>query len=545
MEFTSQFSGVLKVWGWLWGRGVWGWLRRWRGVVGLGLSWGSVGARGSVGFVGGRGGWLEGEGAVGAAGDFFAVEVDADVVAAPAQQAGVLEGGLAAVAPVLVVVDLADLLGGAAADAAAVAGDELFPQSRRDFAFGSPQQRFAGVFVEDAGEDLGVARQRQRLGLGEGRVVGQAGVDDLFAHGVVVGEDDHLGAGRRALTVAVADEFCERVRGSLRGRGAVLGVLAAEQLVALGQQRGADAVAGERVELGEQTEHAVLLLADRGAAPAPLGGPPRLEFLFADGVVDHLFDGAAQLVLGFGLRGVEQRPLVQRRLGGGVEDQTRRLGGDRPVGEPAGHVGGPIQLSGHLHGFARPGAGPLLVAAQDFLGRLVALPAGDLRNHLRLARRDRRARPPHRTQTVTQHRQVRLPQRHRRREQPLPQRRPLPAGAGTTNAGTATNTAGATNTADPYRPAGVTAANRPAATATGVRLGGTVTGETGTGAGGAVSAARLGGAAPATTGGAAAGDSATGVPQILAHLAITPFVSVPRHRRPSAANAPCHYLSTI
>ena len=115
-------------------------------------------------------------------GDCFAVEVDADVVAAVTEQAGVLEGGLAAVAPMVDVVDLADLLGDAAADAASVAGDELFAQPRRGLAFGSPEQRFAGVFVEDARQDRGVAGQRQRFGFGEGGVVGEAGVDDPFAH---------------------------------------------------------------------------------------------------------------------------------------------------------------------------------------------------------------------------------------------------------------------------------------------------------------------------------------------------------------------------
>ncbi|MCY3924779.1 MAG: hypothetical protein OXG52_04605 [bacterium] len=125
---------------------------------------------------------MEGEAAVGASCDFFAVEVDADVVAAVTEQAGVLQGGLAAVAPVVDVVDLADLLGGAAADAASVAGDELFAQPRRDFAFGPSKQRFAGVLVEDARQDSGVARQRQRLGLGEGGVVGEAGVDEPLAH---------------------------------------------------------------------------------------------------------------------------------------------------------------------------------------------------------------------------------------------------------------------------------------------------------------------------------------------------------------------------
>ncbi|MCY3951437.1 MAG: hypothetical protein OXG69_02680, partial [bacterium] len=135
---------------------------------------------------------MEGEAAVGASGDFFAVEVDADVVAAVAEQAGVLQGGLAAVAPVVDVVDLADLLGDAAADAASVAGDELFAQPRRDLAFGSSKQCLASVLVEDARQDPGVTCQRQHLGRGEGGVVGEAGVDDPLADQVVVGQHDQL-----------------------------------------------------------------------------------------------------------------------------------------------------------------------------------------------------------------------------------------------------------------------------------------------------------------------------------------------------------------
>ncbi|MCY4104468.1 MAG: hypothetical protein OXG55_14590 [bacterium] len=446
--------------------------------------------------------------------------MDADVVAAVAEQAGVLQGGLAAVAPVVDVVDLADLLGDAAADAASVAGDELFAQPRRDLAFGSSKQCLASVLVEDARQDPGVTCQRQHLGRGEGGVVGEAGVDDPLADQVVVGQHDQLCAHRRALAagVAVADQFCERIRGALLWRGTVLGVLGAEQLVAAGQQRGAHPVSGERVELREQMEHPVALLSDRRPAAPPLGGPPRLEFLLTGGVVDHLLDRAAQLILGLDLGGVQQRPPVQRRVGGGVEDHSRRLRRDRPLGEPVGHLGRPLQLPGDLHGLAGAGTRPLLIPTQHLFDRLLALPARDLGNHLRLAGRDRRPRPPHAPQAVTQHRQGHLPQRHRRREQPLPQRRPLPT----------STAAGATS--------GVGAGDD------GVRFGGTASGEARTGTRSGLSAARLSVTATAS-GGVTAGDGATGAPRVLAHLAITPsFVPGPR---PSAANAPCHCLSTI
>ncbi|MCY3924778.1 MAG: hypothetical protein OXG52_04600 [bacterium] len=108
-------------------------------------------------------------------------------------------------------------------------------------------------------------------------------------------------------------------------------------------------------------EHPVALLRNRRPAAPPLRCPPRFEFLLAGGVVDHLFDRAAQLILGLGFGGVQQGPPVQRRVGGGVEDHSRRLGRDRPLGEPVGHLGRPLQLSGDLHGLAGTGTGPLLV----------------------------------------------------------------------------------------------------------------------------------------------------------------------------------------
>ena len=97
------------------------------------------------------GGWCEGEFAVGVAGDLFVVFVDAGVVAAPADQAGVVECGLTAVGPVFDVVDLADAVVGAAADAAAVAGDQLFVEPFGNLALGAAQQRGVGVFVEMPG----------------------------------------------------------------------------------------------------------------------------------------------------------------------------------------------------------------------------------------------------------------------------------------------------------------------------------------------------------------------------------------------------------
>ena len=124
------------------------------------------------------------------AGDLFAVLVEADVVAAPADEAGVVQGGFAAVFPVADVVDLADFVVGAAADAAAVAGDELFAQPGGDLAFGAAQEGVAGVFVEDARQDLGVTRECEGFGFGEAGVVGEAGVGDLLANLVVVGEDE-------------------------------------------------------------------------------------------------------------------------------------------------------------------------------------------------------------------------------------------------------------------------------------------------------------------------------------------------------------------
>ncbi len=131
-------------------------------------------------------------------------------------------------------------------------------------------------------------------------------------------------------------------------------------------------------------EHAIVLLSNRRPAAPPLGGPSRLEFLRTGGVVDHLLDRAAQLILGLGLGGVQQRPPVQRRIGGGVEDHSRRLGRDRPLGEPVCHLGRPLQLSGDLDGLAGAGAGPFLIPTQHLLGSLFALPAGDLGNHFRL-----------------------------------------------------------------------------------------------------------------------------------------------------------------
>ena len=201
------------------------------------------------------GGWCEGECAVGVAGDFFAAFVDADVVAAPADQAGVLEGGFAAVGPVVDVVDLTDPVVGAAADAAPVAGDQLFVEPFGDLALGATQDWAVGVLVEDPRQDLGITGDGEGFDFGEASPVGQATIADLSAHHVVVGQHDQLCSRRRTSAGAVAgvgaDELRERVGEALRRRRPVLGVLGSEQLVGLGYQGGADPVSGEGVELGE------------------------------------------------------------------------------------------------------------------------------------------------------------------------------------------------------------------------------------------------------------------------------------------------------
>ena len=85
------------------------------------------------------------------------------------------------------VVDLADFFVGGAADAAAVADDEAFAEPLGDLALRTAQQDIAGVFVEDARQDFGVAGHSQRLLFGEAGAVGQAGVGDLLVDEVVVG----------------------------------------------------------------------------------------------------------------------------------------------------------------------------------------------------------------------------------------------------------------------------------------------------------------------------------------------------------------------
>ena len=208
----------------------------------------------------------------------------------------------------------------------------------------------------------------------------------------------------------------------MRSRG--FGVLGAEQLVGLGQQGVTDPVAGERIELGEEVEHAVGLLADRSAAPAPLAGAPRFEFLLAGVLVDVLLEGAAEQVVGLGLRGLQQDTVVHRRLTGRVQDQTRGFGGDGAVGELVGHPRRPLQLRGHLDGLAGAGPGPLLGAPHRLLRDSVALPPGDLSDHVGLQSGQASPSPAHEPQPLLQHLQVDLvPQR--RRTEPLAQSSPL------------------------------------------------------------------------------------------------------------------------
>ena len=90
----------------------------------------------------------------------------------PAQQAGVLVAGLAGVAPMLDVMDLADLLGGAATDAAAVPRHEPLAEASADLAPGPAEDDVAGVLVEDAGQDAGIAGDGQGFLLGEPSPVG-------------------------------------------------------------------------------------------------------------------------------------------------------------------------------------------------------------------------------------------------------------------------------------------------------------------------------------------------------------------------------------
>ena len=264
--------------------------------------------------------------AVGVAGDLFAVEVDSDVVAAPAQEAGVVVVGWAVVLPVFDVVDLADLVRGAAADAAAVAGDEAFAEASAGFAPGLAEDDVAGVFVEDAGEDFGVAGDGEGFLFGEARPVGEAGVVEPPVDGVVVGEDQQFGAGRPAGSVAVADESFERVGEALWGRGALLGVLAAEQFVGFGEQGVAQSRAGEGVECGEEVDHAVGFFADRGSAPAALPVAARLEFLVAGAFVEVVLQRPAEQVVGLLFGGAEEEPLIDGGLLGGCGDQGGGLG---------------------------------------------------------------------------------------------------------------------------------------------------------------------------------------------------------------------------
>ena len=162
------------------------------------------------------------------AGDLFAVAVDSDLVAAPAEQAGVVVAGFAFVAPVVDVVDLADFLGGAAADAAAVPCDEAFAEAAAGFALGASQHDVAGVFVEDARKDVRVAGHCQGFLFGEAGAVCEAGVTDPLVDDVVVGEHDQLCARRSTAGVAVAGELFERVGEPLRWGGALVGVFLAE-----------------------------------------------------------------------------------------------------------------------------------------------------------------------------------------------------------------------------------------------------------------------------------------------------------------------------
>ena len=85
----------------------------------------------------------------------------------------------------------------------------------------------------------------------------------------------------------------------------MLGVLAAEEFVGLGNQSGAYLRADQGVELGEQVEHAVGLFGDRGAAPASLALATLLEFLFAGPLVDVFLQCAPEPVLRFLLGGFE------------------------------------------------------------------------------------------------------------------------------------------------------------------------------------------------------------------------------------------------
>ena len=244
--------------------------------------------------------------AVGVAGDLFAVVVDADVVAAPAEEAGVVVGGWPAVLPVFDVVDFADLVWGAAADAAAVADGEAFAEAAADFAAGLAEDDVAGVFVEDARQDAGVAGDGEGFGFGEAGAVDEAGVHEFVVDGVVVGEDDEFGVGGSpAGGVGVAGELFEGVGEALLGCGALLGVFLAEQFVGFGEQGAAQPRSGEGIEAGEEVEHAVGLFGDRSATPAALAVAAGLEFFVVGAFVDVVLQGAPEQVVGLLFGGVE------------------------------------------------------------------------------------------------------------------------------------------------------------------------------------------------------------------------------------------------
>ena len=279
---------------------------------------------------------------------------------------------------------------------------------------GAAQHDVAGVFVEDARQDLGVAGDGEGFRFGQAGAVGEAGVGDSFVDEVVVGEQDQLDARRHAgAGVAVADQLLERVGEALRRCGPILGVLLSEQFVGLGNQRGPYPVADQGVEAGEELEHAAGLLTDGGAASAPLALPAFLEFRLAGALVHVFLQRAAEQIIGFGLGGAEQQVLIHRCVGGGVEDQLGRLRRDRPGGELLSHTRRPFQLRRDLHGLAGAGPRSLLVTPQDLLSGGVAFPPGDLTHQLSLESRQRRPRPSHETQTLSQHTQVHLLQRQR------------------------------------------------------------------------------------------------------------------------------------
>ena len=172
--------------------------------------------------------------------------------------------------PVVEVVDFADFVVGGAADAASVAGDELFAVPFGDFALGPSEQWGAGVFVEDAGQDFRVAGEGEGFGLGEACAVGEAGVGDGVVGLVVVGEDDQFGPGRCAGAGGGADQLGERVGESVAVRWGGLGVLACGTVPSDLAISAACTRAPVTGRTGQTAQHAVGLFLIEARPPAPL-----------------------------------------------------------------------------------------------------------------------------------------------------------------------------------------------------------------------------------------------------------------------------------